>query len=160
MTVNEGPSFGSSELKGSVSSPNMENERLLVDPVTGYQPARILNLDLRGQVKNSFLSLRKEISERRGIAMDTMMKDHDLLDSIKEAMEDKRNEVEALEHRVRAAEQEHEKTKEVSPSTGGAATAGEEDGANRLATTGHHSAEDGVGRSDREDGEGAGQDAS
>jgi len=123
VTVNEGPSFGSSsssssaanQLKGSVGGGGgMENERLLVDPVTGYQPAHILSLDLRGQVKNSFLALRKEISERRSVAMDNMMKDHDLLDSIKEAMEDKRNEVEALEHRVRAAEQEHEKTKEVS----------------------------------------------
>ena len=112
VTVHEGPSFGSSQLKGSTGGGSMENERLLVDPVTGYQPAHILNLDLRG-IKNAFVSLRKEVSERRSVAMDTMMKDHDLLDSIKEAMEDKRNEVEALEHRVRAAEQEHEKTKEV-----------------------------------------------
>ncbi len=115
VIVNEGPSFGSSDVpKGSLSSSTMENERLLVDPVTGYQPARVVNLDLRGQVKNSFLALRKEISERRTAAIDTMMKDHDLLDCIKEAMEDKRNEVEALEHRMRAAEQEHEQTKEVS----------------------------------------------
>lgn len=121
VTVNEGPSFSSSvqqqqqqqQLKGSYTGGNMENERLLVDPVTGYQPAHVLNLDLRGQVKNMLASMKKEISERRGVAMDTMMKDHDLLDSIKEAMEDKRNEVEALEHRVGAAEEEFEKTKEV-----------------------------------------------
>ncbi|KAK1672923.1 HEC/Ndc80p family protein [Colletotrichum godetiae] len=111
VTVNDGPDFSSSQLKGSsgVSS----SDRLLADPVTGYQAAHILNLDLRGQVKNSFLTLRKEISERRTVAMDNMMKDHDLLDGIKEAIEDKRNEVEALEHRVRAAEEEYEKTKEV-----------------------------------------------
>ncbi|TPX10199.1 uncharacterized protein E0L32_001396 [Thyridium curvatum] len=113
VTVNDGPSFTSSQLQGSAGAGSMENERLLVDPITGYQPAHILNLDLRGQVKNNFLALRKEISERRSVAMENMMKDHDLLDNIKEAMEDKRNEVEALEHRVRAAEQEHEKTKEV-----------------------------------------------
>jgi kinetochore protein NDC80 len=41
------------------------------------------------------------------------MKHHDLLDGIREAIEDKRSEVEALEHRVRAAEEEYEKTKEV-----------------------------------------------
>lgn len=41
------------------------------------------------------------------------MKDHDLLDGIKEAIEDKRNEVEALNHRIRAAEQEYEAIKEV-----------------------------------------------
>lgn len=112
VTVNDGPNFTSSQLKGSFSD-GFENERLLADPHTGYQPAHILNLDLRGQVRNAFMSLRKEISERRSASMDTMMKDHELLDNIKEAMEDKRNEVEALEHRVRAAEEEHEKTKEV-----------------------------------------------
>ncbi|KAE9581431.1 putative kinetochore protein NDC80 [Colletotrichum fructicola] len=111
VTVNDGPDFSPSQLKGSSGASS--SDRLLADPVTGYQPAHILNLDLRGQVKNSFLALRKEISERRSIAMDMMMKDHDLLDGIKEAIEDKRNEVEALEHRVRAAEEEYEKTKEV-----------------------------------------------
>ncbi|GKT44134.1 putative kinetochore protein NUF2 [Colletotrichum spaethianum] len=111
VTVNDGPDFSSSQLKGSSGASS--SDRLLADPVTGYQPAHILNLDLRGQVKNSFLTLRKEISERRTVAMDMMMKDHDLLDGIKEAIEDKRNEVEALEHRVRAAEEEYEKTKEV-----------------------------------------------
>ncbi|KAF3761380.1 putative kinetochore protein NDC80 [Cryphonectria parasitica EP155] len=112
VTVNEGPNFTASQLKGSYAD-GFENERLLADPHTGYQPAHILNLDLRGQVKNAFAALRKEISERRSASMDTMMKDYELLDNIKEAMEDKRNEVEALEHRVRAAEEEHEKTKEV-----------------------------------------------
>ncbi|KAJ9151343.1 Hec ndc80p family protein [Pleurostoma richardsiae] len=112
VTVNDGPNFTSSQLNGSYAN-SMENERLLADSLTGYQPAHILNLDLRGQIKNAFVSLRKEISERRVAAMATMMEDHELLDNIKEAMEDKRNEVEALEHRVRAAEEEHEKTKEV-----------------------------------------------
>ena len=41
------------------------------------------------------------------------MKDHDLLDGIKEAIEDRRSAVEALNHRVRAAEEEYEKTKEI-----------------------------------------------
>lgn len=112
VTVNDGPNFTASQLKGSYGD-GFENERLLADPHTGYQPQHILNLDLRGQVRNAFMSLRKEISERRSASMDTMMKDHELLDNIKEAMEDKRNEVETLEHRVRAAEEEHEKTKEV-----------------------------------------------
>jgi kinetochore protein NDC80 len=111
VTVNEGPDFTSSHLKGSTGA--SATDRLLADPVTGYQAAHVLNLELRGQVKNSFLALRKEISERRSVAMDMMMKDYDLLDGIKEAIEDKRNEVEALEHKVRAAEEEYEKTKEV-----------------------------------------------
>ncbi|TVY28118.1 putative kinetochore protein [Lachnellula hyalina] len=113
VIVNEGPKFSSSQMGTSSSGGNADSDRLLADPVTGYQPAHILNLDLRGQVKASFLGLRKEISERRTVAMDEMMKHHDLLDGIKEAIEDKRGEVEALEHRVRAAEEEYEKTKEV-----------------------------------------------
>jgi len=113
VTVNEGPNFTSSRLQGSHGSGNVENERLLVDPVTGYQPAHILNLDLRGQVKSSFLTLRKEVSERRNVVMDRMMKDHDLLDQAKEAIEDLQTDVENLQHRVRNAEEEYEKTKEV-----------------------------------------------
>ncbi|CAL3968765.1 unnamed protein product [Diplocarpon coronariae] len=112
VTANEGPNFSTSQM-GTSGSTSADSDRLLADAVTGYQPAHILNLDLRGQVKASFLSLRKEISERRTIAIDEMMKHHDLLDGIKEAIEDKRGEVEALEHRVRAAEEEYEKTKEV-----------------------------------------------
>ena len=113
VIVNEGPNFSSSQM-GASRAGNADSDRLLADPVTGYQPAHILNLDLRGQVKASFIGLRKEISERRTVAMDEMMKHHDLLDGIKEAIEDKRGEVEALEHRVRAAEEEYEKTKEAS----------------------------------------------
>ncbi|KAI0863898.1 HEC/Ndc80p family protein [Xylaria cubensis] len=111
VTVNESD-FTGSVIKGPYSG-GTGTERLLADQGTGYQPAHILNLDLRGQVKSSFLALRREISERRTDAMDAMMKDHELLDGIKEAIEDKRNEVEALEHRVRAAEEEHERTREV-----------------------------------------------
>lgn len=112
VTVNES-NFTGSMMKGSYSNVT-ESERLLADPVTGYQPAHILNLDLRGKIKSNFAALRKDVSDRRTEAMEAMMKDHDLLDGIKEAIEDKRNEVEALEHRVRAAEEEYEKTKEVS----------------------------------------------
>ncbi|CAP66598.1 uncharacterized protein PODANS_4_8920 [Podospora anserina S mat+] len=115
VTVNDGPSDFSSSLGPSSSAAAGQGgggDRLLQDSTTGYQPAHILNLDLRGEVKNSFLVLRKEVSERRKQALDVMMEDHDLLDRAKEAIEDKRNEVEALQHRVRAAEEEYEKTKE------------------------------------------------
>lgn len=112
LTVNEGSDFTSNNIFGSGNN-SSATERLLADPMTGYQPGHILNIDLRGQVRSGFLSLRKEVSERRSSAMDEMVKDHDLLDSIKEAIEDKRNEVEALNHRVRAAEEEYEKTREV-----------------------------------------------
>jgi kinetochore protein NDC80 len=113
VMANEGPNFSASQM-GVSSSANPESDRLLADSVTGYHPTRMLNLDLRTQLKPSFLSLRKEISERRTVAMDELMKHHDLLDGIKEAIEDKRGEVEALDHRVRAAEEEYDKIKEVS----------------------------------------------
>ncbi|CAD6504517.1 BgTH12-00027 [Blumeria graminis f. sp. triticale] len=113
VVVNEGPNFSSSQM-GQSTSMGIENDRLLVDGVVGYQPAHILNLDLRGQVKSSFVDLRKEISERRSVAMDEVVRQHDLLDGLKESLEDKRGEVEALEHRVRSAEEEYEKTREVS----------------------------------------------
>ncbi|KAI9704456.1 MAG: kinetochore-associated Ndc80 complex subunit ndc80 [Candelina mexicana] len=105
LTANDGPNFSSSE--------TAESDRLLADSVTGYQPQHLLNLDLRGWVKGNLIALRKEINERRGAAQEADLNNHDLLDKIAEAIEDKRSEVEALEHRVRAAEEEFEKTKEV-----------------------------------------------
>lgn len=89
------------------------SERLLRDSTTGYQPGHVLNLDLRGKKRADFVSLRKEISDRRNAAKQDMMKDHELLDEIKDAIEDKNSEVDALNHRVRAAETEYEKTKET-----------------------------------------------
>jgi kinetochore protein NDC80 len=113
VTVNEGPNFSSSQMGTSNTASNPESDRLLADPVTGYQPAHILNLDLRGKVKTSFVALRKEISKRLTAAMNEMMERQDMLAKVKQAIEDKSSEVEALEHRVRAAEGEYEKTREV-----------------------------------------------
>ena len=107
LLTNAAPSFSSSQHGSS------DSERLLASAGTGYSPAHLLSLDLRSSTKSLLLSLRKEISERRSMAIDADMKNHELLDSIKEAIDDKRSEVEALEHRVRAAEEEFEKTKEV-----------------------------------------------
>jgi kinetochore protein NDC80 len=81
--------------------------------IAGHQPGRILNLDLRGRVRGALLSLRREISDRRGAAMEDMMRDHELLDGIKEAIADRHSENDALQHRVHAAELECEKTKEI-----------------------------------------------
>ena len=113
LTTNDGPNFSSSQLANSQMGSSTVGDRLLADTGTGYQPRHLLNLDLRSVVKSNLVGLRKEISERRSIAMETDMKNHDLLDGIKEAIEDKRSEVEALGHRVRAAQEEFEKTKEV-----------------------------------------------
>ncbi|KAI6246150.1 putative kinetochore protein NDC80 [Erysiphe necator] len=113
IIVNAGTNFSLSSQVEPSKSQNIECDRLLADANTGYQPAHMLNLDLRSHVKSGLISLRKEISERRTASMDEVMKLYDLLDGIKEALEDKKSEVEALEHRVRAAEEEYEKTKEI-----------------------------------------------
>ena len=107
LLTNAAPNFSSSQHGSS------DSDRLLASQGTGYSPAHLLSLDLRSRTKSLLSSLRKEISERRSSAVDADMKNHELLDSIKEAIDDKRSEVEALEHRVRAAEEEFEKTKEV-----------------------------------------------
>lgn len=72
-----------------------------------------MNLDLRGIIRSNLQNLRKEINERRKNAIDDDMERRNLLDNIKEAMDEKRSEVEALEHRRRAAEEEFERTKEI-----------------------------------------------
>lgn len=109
LTVNRGPDFASSQMGGSQ---HLDSDRLLADAANGYQPHHLLNLDLRGSVKSNIVSLRKEISERRNAALEADMNNHDLLDKIREAIDDKQAEVETLGHRVRAAEQEFEETKE------------------------------------------------
>ena len=113
LKVDSTPNFSSSSSQLNSSQRGASGDRLLLDASTGYHAASVLNLDLRSVVKSQLLSLRKEINERRNQAIDTDMKNHELLDSIKEAIDDKRSEVEALEHRVRAAEEECERTKET-----------------------------------------------
>jgi kinetochore protein NDC80 len=113
LTINEGPNFGSSQLGNSQLGANTESDRLLADASSGYQPHHVLNLDLRGSVRSNITALRKEIYERREKNQEADMKNRDLLDHIKEAIDDKRSEVEALGHRVRAAEEEFDKTKEM-----------------------------------------------
>lgn len=103
----------SGSLKGSGGTPSSSAERPLADATTGYKPGDIINLDVIDRLRSRCPELRKEISKRRGAAMVDMMKDHELLEGIKEAIEDKGSEVEALKHRVRAAQEEYEKTKEV-----------------------------------------------
>jgi kinetochore protein NDC80 len=112
LNVNEN-NFSTSQIGGAPNRISSEGDRLLAEPFTGYHPAHLLNLDLRGAVRNSLQSLRKEINERRKQAIDDDLDRRNLLDNIKEAMDEKRSEVEALEHRRRAAEEEFDRTKEI-----------------------------------------------
>ena len=110
LQLNDAPAFSSSQLGASQYG---EGERLLADASTGYHPAKVLNLDLRRVLKNQLHGLRIEINKRRNAARDVDEENRRLLDDLAEAIDDKKNEVAALEHRVRAAEEEFEKTKEV-----------------------------------------------
>ncbi|KAH8695361.1 HEC/Ndc80p family protein [Talaromyces proteolyticus] len=112
LNMNEA-TFSSSQLGGSQNQNSPEGYRLLADANNGYQPIHLLKLDLRGVVRANFISLRKEINERRKNAAEKDISDRDLLNEIKEAMDEKRSEIEALEHRRRAAEEEFERTKEI-----------------------------------------------
>ncbi len=110
LTISDTPNFSGSQMGSSSQEPS---DRLLQDAATGYSAAHLLNLDLRGTVKSNILTLRKEIAERRNAALEADMNNHDLLDKIKEAMDDKVAEVEALGHRVAQAEEELEKLREI-----------------------------------------------
>ncbi|KAJ5601462.1 hypothetical protein N7510_010996 [Penicillium lagena] len=112
LQVNENI-FSRSQVGGDPNRVSSDGDRLLAEPFIGYHPAHLLNLDLRGSIRNSLQSLRKEINERRKRNIDDDLDRRNLLDNIKEAMDEKRSEVEALEHRRRAAEEEFERTKEV-----------------------------------------------
>lgn len=110
LTINDGPNFSGSQMG---SSAREASDRLLADSGTGYSPHHLLNLDLRGTVKSNILTLRKEIAERRNAALEADMSNHDMLDKVKEAIDDKQAEVEALGHRVAQAEEELEKLREI-----------------------------------------------
>ncbi|KAF2712442.1 hypothetical protein K504DRAFT_401318 [Pleomassaria siparia CBS 279.74] len=110
LTVNDGPNFSGSQMGTSTQE---ASDRLLADSGTGYSPHNLINLDLRGTVKANILALRKDIAERRNASLEADMNNHDLLDKIKEAMDDKQAEVEALGHRVSQAEEELEKLREI-----------------------------------------------
>ncbi|KAL8667529.1 MAG: hypothetical protein Q9168_007254 [Polycauliona sp. 1 TL-2023] len=102
------------DFSASSSQQQQQNQpdRLLSEPLTGYSPSHLLNHPPRTHLKPLLLTLRKEISERRSQALEADIKNHELLDSIAEAIDDKQNEVETLEHRVRGAEEEFESVRE------------------------------------------------
>jgi kinetochore protein NDC80 len=106
-------SFSTSQIGGIPSRVLSEADRLLAEPLTGYHPAHLLSLDLRGMVRSNLQALRKDINERRKRGIDDDLERCNLLDSIIEAMDEKRAEVEALEHKRRTAEEEFERLKEV-----------------------------------------------
>lgn len=64
-----------------------EVDRLLADTNLGHSPSTLLNLaNLRTSLRPSFLSLRKEINERRKVAQESLLSNLDLLTSTRDAL--------------------------------------------------------------------------
>lgn len=116
LDVNEGPNFTASQL-GDSKQPLLDSDRLLADASSGYQPHHLLQTDLK-TAKRALQDLRKDVSERRTRALDEDMAKMDMLDKTKEALDDKDAELQGLGHRLRAAQEEFEKTKEITTSQG------------------------------------------
>ena len=89
-----------------------DTDRLVADAYVGYSPANIPNLDLRGTIRQAFVSLRKEINERRKAAQESDLNARDILDSVGEALSEKHTEVDTLSHRVHLAQQAHTELRE------------------------------------------------
>ncbi|KAK4570359.1 kinetochore-associated Ndc80 complex subunit ndc80 [Recurvomyces mirabilis] len=110
LSLNSGPDFSTSQLNTSVAIPA---DRLLSDPATGYQPQHLLpTTDLR-HLKKHLQDLRKTISDRRSQSMEDDLAKVEMLDKTKEALDDKYAELESLDHRMRAAQEECEREREV-----------------------------------------------
>ena len=109
VTVNESI-FTNSTVNG-LYTVSTATGRLLADPDTGYPPAHVLSLDLRGRIP-TFTALCNTIRERRSAVKDATTKDRDLLADIKEAIRGKQSEVGALNDRIRAAKEEYKRANE------------------------------------------------
>ncbi|QIW95138.1 hypothetical protein AMS68_000656 [Peltaster fructicola] len=110
LTINDGPDFNSRQ---QGTSQLLESDRLLHDAMNGYQAYHVLqHADLKAS-KRALQDLRKTISERRNATIEQDMAKMDMLDKTREALEDKHNEMETLGHRLRTAQEEFEKMREI-----------------------------------------------
>ena len=112
------PSFSTSQ-SGRTSrrgSPT-ESDRLLSNATTGHSPAHLLNLDLRGTVRSTFVALRKEINERRKNAADADLNARDVLDRVVDALAEKNSEIDDLNHKIREASNSYNSLKETGNTT-------------------------------------------
>ncbi|KAK6340875.1 kinetochore-associated Ndc80 complex subunit ndc80 [Orbilia brochopaga] len=91
-----------------------DDERLLYDVGVGYGPRQVLNLDLRHDVKPTLNKFRVDIAGRIHTAQDVSIKNQDRLDNIQETLKDKAEELETLEARLSAVNDEYSEIKETS----------------------------------------------
>jgi kinetochore protein NDC80 len=145
LLLSDLPTFSSSQIGGSQYG---NEDQTLLNIQNGTHPSKIINLDLK-RIKNQLNALRVEISKRRNASRDADEENRRLLDDLSEAIEDKKSEVATLEHRVRVAEEEYEKTKEVNIFRQTIIPCIDR------AFLGYHHSETCVRRANREDGKGA-----
>jgi kinetochore protein NDC80 len=112
LNISDNPVFSSSQSRRQRPSPETSADRLLSDTNVGYSPIHLLNLDLRGQVRNTFIGLRKDINERRKAAADADLNARDFLDNISEALHEKNTEIDNLNYRVNEASHSYNALKE------------------------------------------------
>ncbi|KAF3918870.1 hypothetical protein ABW20_dc0103082 [Dactylellina cionopaga] len=91
-----------------------DDERLLYDVGIGYNPRQVLNLDLRHDVKPTLNNFRNDIATRIHTAQDVSIKNQDKLDNIQEMLKDKSEELETLEAKLSAVNDEYSEIKETS----------------------------------------------
>jgi kinetochore protein NDC80 len=91
-----------------------DTDRLLADVNVGHSPVHLLSLDIRGAVRQAFLSLRKDISHRRKEAVEKDLNDREIIDNVNEALHEKSNEIETLSHKVSEAGRVYNSLKESS----------------------------------------------
>ncbi|EGX43650.1 hypothetical protein AOL_s00215g386 [Orbilia oligospora ATCC 24927] len=91
-----------------------DDERLLYDVGVGYNPRQVLTLDLRHDVKPTLNTFRNEIATRIHSAQDVSIKNQDRLDNIQETLKDKSEELETLEAKLSAVNDEYSEIKETS----------------------------------------------
>ena len=108
LTLNLPPtSFSTSQSRPSSSrgksSTTDPTDRLLSTPTTGHTPAHLLNLDLRGHIRQTFIQLRKEINTRRKARDDADWQHRDLIDKVQDNLHEKIGELDSLHHRINTA---------------------------------------------------------
>ncbi|KAA8914275.1 HEC/Ndc80p family-domain-containing protein [Sphaerosporella brunnea] len=90
-----------------------ESNKLLLDSRTGYQPAQVLNADIRNFIKPFLENLRRDVGTDIHNTMDDSIKMSEYIDRIAEALADKKDELETLEAKVQGANNEYQELKET-----------------------------------------------
>lgn len=100
-------------LQNAADGSSGDDERLQYDVGVGYNPQQVLNMDIRHDLKPALNKFRSDIAARIHKAQDASIEHQDYLEQIKEALHDKADEVETLEAKLSAANDEYNEIKEV-----------------------------------------------